>query len=311
MTAAAVLACGCAVSHKTVIKPGSAPQKLLNAGKDDLIARYNQQAQSVTSLNAGVQMKLTAGSAYSGVIEQYHEANGFILAAKPASIRVIGQAPVVSKNVFDMVSDGEMFHIYVPSKNEFIEGPDNLERQASKPIENLRPQHLVDALLWTSLADAAPVLFEEASEGANRYYILTALRTVSDPSATKTAAAGSSDWEISRKIWFDRTTLQISRVENFASGGKVTSDVYYSNWLAAAAPPSSAAAAATAAPAGSGMMYPRRISISRPSDNYQLQIEIKKLTINEPISADHFVLKQPPGTKLIHPDETAKEPQKL
>jgi outer membrane lipoprotein-sorting protein len=310
MMAAAAFVSGCAVSHKTVVKPGDAPGKLLTASKDELVGRYNQQAQAVTSLNATVSMKLTAGSAYSGVIEQYHEVNGFILAAKPASIRVIGQAPVVSKNVFDMVSDGEMFHIYIPSKNEFIEGPDNLVRQASKPIENLRPQHLVDALLWASIAAGIPVLYEEASEAANRFYVLTAIRTAPDQSATKEASAGSSDWEISRKIWFDRTTLQISRVENFASGGKVASDVHYSNWLATAAPSSPGTATASAASAGGEMMYPRQISISRPSDDYQLEIQIKKLTINEPISADHFVLKQPPGTKLIHPDENAKEPQK-
>jgi outer membrane lipoprotein-sorting protein len=309
MTAAAALACGCAVSHKTVVKPGNAPEKLLIATKDELISRYNQQAQSITSLNATVSMKLTAGSAYSGVIEQYHEIKGFILAAKPADIFVIGQAPVVSKDIFTMVSDGDTFHIFIPSKNEFIEGPDNLERQASKPIENLRPQHLVDALLWEPFPAGAPVLYEEASEGANRYYVLTAIRDASNQSATKASTPGSSNWEISRKIWFDRTNLRIARVENFASGGKVASDVHYSNWLATAVPSSAAGETATTAPAGNGM-YPHEISISRPGDDYQLQIEIKKLTIDEPIAADRFVLKQPPGTKLIHPDEDAKEPQK-
>jgi outer membrane lipoprotein-sorting protein len=310
MMAAAALACGCAVSHKTVVKPGNAPEKLLTANKDDLIGRYNQQAQSITSLNAGVSMKLTAGSAYSGVIEQYHEVNGFILAAKPADIRVIGQAPVVSKNIFDMVSDGDMFHIYIPSKNEFIEGPDNLERQASKPIENLRPQHLVDALLWVPIPDGAPVLFEEAGEGANHYYILTAIRDASGQTATNKTAAGSSEWEISRKIWFDRTSLQISRLENFASGGKVASDVRYSNWLATATPANAADGTSSTASTGGGVTYPRQISISRPGDDYQLQIEIKKLAINEPIAADRFVLKQPNGTKLIRADENAKETQK-
>ncbi len=300
------LASGCAVSQKAVVKPGNALTPLLTASKVDLIGRYNKQAQSVTSLNAGVSMKLTAGSAYSGVIEQYHEVNGFILAAKTANIRVIGQAPVVGKNIFDMVSDGDTFHIYIPSKNDFMEGPDNLERQASKPIENLRPQHLVDALLWSPIPDGAPVLFEESSEGSYRYYILTAIRAASGDSATKENASGSSDWEISRKIWFDRTNLQIVRVEHFAPGGKVASDVRYSNWLATTAP-SNTMAPSTATPAASSIMYPRQIAISRPSDDYQLAIEIRKLTINEPISADRFVLKQPPGTKLIHPDENTPE----
>jgi outer membrane lipoprotein-sorting protein len=304
---------GCAVSHKTVVKPADAPAKLLTASKDDLRGRYNQQAQSITSLNAGISMKLTAGSTYSGVIEQYHQVNGFILVAKPANIRVIGQAPVVAKNIFDMVSNGEKFDIYIPSKNEFIEGPDNLTRQASKPIENLRPQHLVDALLWEPIPAGAPVLFEEASEGAGHYYILTAIRATSSEDATNVSAAGSSNWEISRKIWFDRTNLQIARVENFASGGKVTSDVHYSNWLAVAASPGASQASTTATSADSAMAtlsYPHQIVISRPSDNYQLEIEIKKLTVNESIPSDRFVLAQPPGTKLVHPDENTAEAPK-
>jgi outer membrane lipoprotein-sorting protein len=310
LTALAAFADGCAVSQKTLVKPANAPAKLLSASKDDLIGRYNQQAQAVTSLNATVSMKLTAGSAYSGVIEQYHEVNGFLLAAKPASIRVIGQAPVVAKNIFDMVSDGQTFHIYIPSKNEFIEGPDNLTRQASKPIENLRPQHIVDALLWEPIENRSPVLFEEASEDAGRYYILTVIRAASGENATKESTTGSSEWEISSKIWFDRTNLQIARVENFASGGKVDSDVHYSNWLVTAASPSTSNATVATEPASGGMMYPRQISISRPSDDYQLQIEIKKLAINEPISAERFVLAQPPGTKLIHPDENSTEAPK-
>src|SRR6202142_3569342 len=172
----AAICCGCAVSQKTTVKSGEAPAPLQTATKEQLIAAYNKQAAAITSVNATVSMKLTAGSAYSGVIEQYHEVNGFILAARPASIRVIGQAPVVGKNIFDMVSDGSTFSIYIPSKNKFIVGPADLERRAEKPIENLRPQHLVDALFWPVIADQTPVLFEQASEGAARYYILTVVK---------------------------------------------------------------------------------------------------------------------------------------
>ena len=92
---------------------------------------------------------------------------------RPASIRVIGQAPVIGKNIFDMVSDGKTFSIYVPSKNEFLVGAANLERHAEKPIENLRPQHLIDALFWPPIPERVPVLLEEASEENARYYVLT------------------------------------------------------------------------------------------------------------------------------------------
>jgi outer membrane lipoprotein-sorting protein len=46
-------------------------------------------------------------------------------------------------------------------------------------------------------------------------------------------------------------------------------------------------------------MYPRHIVLNRPHDNYQLEIRITKLTLNEPIAADRFQLAQPAGTELI------------
>ncbi len=115
-----LVASGCSVSHKTVVKPSQAPAKLQTATKIQLVDKYNRQADSIYSVNLSVKMKLTGGSNYSGVIEQYHEVSGFMLAAKPANIRVIGQAPVVGKNIFDMVSNGEEFHVFIPSKNDFI-----------------------------------------------------------------------------------------------------------------------------------------------------------------------------------------------
>ena len=295
---AVMLTCafGCAVSQKKVVKPSQAPAPLQTATEEQLRDAYNRQAQAIQSLNAGVTLKLTAGSAYSGVIEQYHEVNGFILAARPASIRVIGQAPVVSKNVFDMVSNGSTFSIYIPSKNKFIVGPANLERRAEKPIENLRPQHLVDAVFWPVITEATPVLLEEGSEGASRFYILTVVRSeVPQPTTGSSDAASTTadqqrssqhstpKWEIARKIWFDRADLRVSRIENFASGGKVASDVAYSNWQTTAA-----------------TSYPWQINITRPSDDYQLQIAVKKLTVNEPIAPDRFSLPQPAGTDLVN-----------
>ena len=292
---------GCAASHKTVVKPGQAPPSAAQtATREQLIERFNHQADSIQTLNAGVAMKLTSGSAYSGVIEQYHEVNGFILAARPSSIRVIGQAPVIGKNIFDMISDGKTFEIYIPSKHKFVVGPVNLKRRSGKPLENLRPQHLSDALLWTPLPQALPVLFEESSESNVRYYVLTVIRRQAggDSSAT-VSAASTTDWEIAEKIWFDRSNLQVTRVEEFGPGGVASSDVRYGDWE----------------PVGD-KFYPRQIDIARPSEDYQLAIHVNKVALNETIAEDRFALKQPPGTDLVRVNEDgtentepAKEPQ--
>jgi outer membrane lipoprotein-sorting protein len=274
---------GCSVNQKKVVKPSEAPAPLLTATRDDLITQYNKQAEAVNSLNASVSMKLAAGSAYSGVIENYREVDGFLLAAKPASIRVIGQAPVVGKNVFDMVSDGQTFRIFIPSKGKFLVGPANLTRPAKKPIENLRPQHLVDALFWAPMVNNRFVLFEEAEEGGSHWYVLTAFV---DSCVGVTMSGSNSiicgDLSITRKVWFDRTNLSIVRVETFAKQGKLVSDAHYSAW----------------APAGD-TNYPRQITIARPSDDYELHITLKKVTLNEPVAPDRFQLAQPPGTELV------------
>jgi hypothetical protein len=302
MAAVVFLAGGCSVSTTHVVKPGEAPGPALTATKADLIARYNQLAAAVTSINAMVSVKLTAGSAYSGVIEQYREVNGFILASKPASIRVIGQAPVVGKNVFDMVSDGQTFSIFISSKNKFLVGRTDVRRPAKKPVENLRPQHLVDALLWKpipyekTLLIAEPVLFEEAEEGGRRYYVLTQFEftlvstEASNVNGMTAYAIGDGIFATARKIWFDRTNLDVARLETYNLHGGVESDVRYSDWQDAGE-----------------KIYPRQISISRPGDDYKLEITIKKLTLNESISADRFVLEQPKGTELVHVGEEAKE----
>ena len=273
---------GCVrVSTKTNV-PTAQVLHSLDATKAELIEKYNKQAAAIQSLNATVTLTPTAGSQYSGVIEQYHEVNGFILATRPANIRVIGQAPVVAKNIFDMVSDGETFRIFIPSKNKFITGPARFEKKADKPIENLRPQHLVDALFWREIPKGAPVIFEEMEDAAGRAYLLTVLRR----------GTGKDDGEgtfiIESNIRFDRSDLNVSEIENFTGDGILTSVSRYSDWQAA----------------GGAAQFPHSITVSRPRDDYKLGIQIKKLALNETIAPERFHLEQPAGSELV---EVGKE----
>ena len=271
---------GCVrVSTKTNV-PAAQVLHSLDASKAELIEKYNKQAAAIQSLNSTVILTPTAGSQYSGVIEQYHEVNGFILAARPAMIRVIGQAPVVAKNIFDMVSDGETFRIYIPSKNKFITGPARFEKKAEKPIENLRPQHLVDALFWREIPAGAPVIFEEMEDAAGRAYLLTVLRR----------GEGEGNFIAVSNIRFDRSDLNVSEIENFTGDGILTSVSHYADWQAAAG----------------AAQFPHSITVSRPRDDYKLGIQIKKLTLNETIAPERFHLEQPAGSELV---QVGKEDQ--
>jgi outer membrane lipoprotein-sorting protein len=288
-----MVAAGCGMK-KTRIVEKKEIRAQMQASEDQLFAAYNGQARAVRSLQATVDLVPSTGSTYSGVIEDYHDVPGFVLAQRPAMVRVIGQAPVVAKNIFDMVSDGQTFRIYIPSKNSFLVGATSLARASKKPIENLRPQHVVDALFWPEIAADATVLFEQFDADPDRYYILTLLRQ-----------GEGGKLEISRKIWFDRADLRVSRLQLYGAAGRLDSDVLYSDWQPLGATP-----AAGSGPAAAQTMFARDIHLWRPQDDYKLEIRILKLTVNEEISADRFELTQPAGTELVHVGEEAAGAQR-
>ena len=287
------LSVGCAVSKKHAVAPAEL-RPALDATSPQLIMAYNEQARAIRTVNAAVRMSPVAGSAYSGVIQEYHDVGGFILAARPEMIRVIGQAPIVAKDIFDMVSDGRVFSVYIPSKKTFLVGSTEVERATKNPIENLRPQHILDALFWPELPAGAPVLFEQFNASPERYYILTLLRPA------------DSGQEIARKIWFNRADLRISRMQIYGPAGRLDSDIAYSDWQAGQNTPATGAAASVSTTAV-GPFFPRQISITRPQQDYELSISVTRVTLNADVPADRFVLPQPPGTQLVRVGEGSPE----
>jgi hypothetical protein len=287
------ISCGCGggkvVTGHIVVPPRVAK----DATREELLEAYNSIARGTKSLNATVELKPIAGSTYSGVIDEYHEVKAFLLAARPTQIRVIGQAPVIGTTVFDMASDGETFRVSIPSKNKFIVGPVGAERASSKPIENLRPQHLVDALLWPEIRKEELVTPREFNDENARYYVLTVLR-------------GGYQVEVLREIWFDRSDLHVARMETFGPKGVLLSDVHLADWQ----PVDSAAGQAAPAAASNGTAsFPRAIRIERPHDDYKLDLQVTKVIMNEEIPPDRFKLEQPEGAELVRVGDATENKQ--
>lgn len=281
------LVCGCG-GHggvtKTTTVPAAQRPVALEADREQLLERYNTLARNLQSLDGIFELKPFAGSAYSGVISEYHDVRAFVLASRPYNIRMIGQVPIAGTTVFDMASDGHEFEVWLPTKSQFLTGPVALNRVSSKPIENLRPQHLVDALLWPEIHKEEITLFEEFNDETGRYYVLTVLR-------------GGYQPEILRKIWYGRANLSFVRLQAYGPKGLLLSDVRYADWQA----PDNAS---TTLPE-----YPRSIGIDRPRDEYRLELTASKVTVNEPITADHFQLQAPTGAEVVHLTNTPESKQ--
>lgn len=290
------LACSCGGTSvkKTSTVPVAARPVVKDATQEELLERYNAYALGVQTVNATVELKPTAGSKYSGVIDEYHEVKAFLLASRPRNIRMIGQVPVVGKTVFDMASDGQSFEVSIPPRNKFLVGSVALERVSAKPIENLRPQHLLEALLWPEIRKEEAVLLEEFNDETARYYVLTVLR-------------GGYKTEILRKVWFDRADLNVARLATYGPKGALLSDVRYSDWEATTA---SSGGAADSAPPGRVSTFPRNIRIDRPHDDYHLDMAVSKIALNEALEADRFKLSPPAGAEIVQVDKAAAEDKK-
>jgi len=277
-TLTAFAGCGGSIKHNTRVPKTEIPV-VKDATREELIEKFNALASTAKSLNATVELQPTAGSKYSGLIQEYHQVKAFLLASRPANIRMIGQAPVISKTIFDMTSDGATFRVSLPTKNKFLVGDIAVERNSAKPLENLRPQHLFDALLWPEIVKGEAVLIEEFNDETARYYVLTVLR-------------GGYTTEIRRKIWFDRADLNVARMQNYGPKGALLSDIRYWDWQPVGDP----AAASTSS-------FPRQLRLDRPHDDYKIELQITKLALNEDLPADRFQLAQPPNSELVRVGE--------
>lgn len=267
-----VTAAGCAVRRTTRIIPALPPPPALEEPTDHLVARITSRSEAVRTLTATVDLEPTTGSIYSGVIKEYHDVKGFILIEKPATIRMIGQAPVVRTNIFDMVSDGEEFRLYIPPKQKFYVGKNASLRPSKSTLENMRPQHILDALLVPPI-DMSREKYsrEESEEAGRRYYVLTVLENTGDP-----------ELSVKRKVWFDRADLEITRLQLYGPQGALLENVRYANHKDL-----------------EGVHYPTRIEIHRPIEDYHLTITILKATFNQPIPPEKFMLKRPADAQLV------------
>lgn len=273
---------GCAVRKVTHPRASEVPIPARLATLGELVAKIDKQANAFRTLSAAVDLEPTAGSVYSGVIKEYHDVKGFILLEKPATIRILGQAPVVRTNIFDMVSNGEEFRLYIPSQQKYFVGNNNFQRRTNNALENLRPQHILQALIVSAIdpQHESPVLEQaERRSQRRRYYAVDVIQLES-----------AGHFVLLRKIWFDRSDLELVRSQYYDADGTCTEDVSYSTFQDF-----------------QGVHYPTHIEIDRPEEDYKLTITIEKATFNEVIPPEKFDLKKPEGAQLV--DLNAAKPQ--
>jgi outer membrane lipoprotein-sorting protein len=236
----------------------------------ELLGRIESQFNAIQNANITADMTPALGTVERSHITEYKDVRGYILFRKPADIRIIGLFPVVRNTAFDMVSNGSTFRLYLPSSNQFVEGQNEIIQPSKTKLENLRPQHFLDAIFVRPFAPNAKVILENFTDEDNAYYILHEVQET-QPGVL----------DLLRTVWFDRVDLRIARQIILDKAGNILTDARYSSWSLF-----------------DTVQFPKHIEINRPQDEYGVVLDVVKMDINKGITDDKFVLNQPAGSTL-------------
>jgi outer membrane lipoprotein-sorting protein len=262
----------CLARRRAFARNGGKPtQPLLVADRSTLVDIIARQYEAIHDFNATVDMVPALGSAEKSKITEYKDVRAFILFRKPGDIRLIGLYPVVRNKAFDMASDGTNFKLYVPARNRFLVGRNEIDQPSENKLENLRPQHFLEALLVRPIdANRDQLLLENFTDEDNAFYVLHVVHV-----------NGGGQLQLDRTVWFNRYNLTMARQLIFDAAGNILTDARYTEWRPE-----------------DNLAFPKHIEINRPHDEYAVVIDIVKMDINKGVSDDKFVLDQPEGTTL-------------
>jgi hypothetical protein len=267
-----------AASHKD---PGARTCSLLDpqpAGAVDdsaLLAAYNGQANRIRSMHVEALMRARAGTEYH-VGEQQREMPVLLDLVRPDLVRVTGAIPSMSSRGFEMASDGKEFRLLIPEngRRRFLVGPADAPAQSENPRENLRPQPIVDALLWRSGKLSRSSEGRVAGSGDRTLKIDLPRARTGDQTA---------------EIEFDLKHATVSSLTVYDVEQTVVSEARYSEWAKIDSSPDEPA----------GGCFPRQIQFLEPAQNYEITLRILRVVFNLDVPKSSFHPSPPKGVPIV------------
>ena len=263
--------------NKTVVAP-----HLMDATLDQLLASIDSRYSAIQSFTAKTDILASTGGAHTGEVKEFPALTSYIILRKPSDLRLLMQKPFVGSRAIDMVSDGKNFRLVLSLlKTSAYEG---LDAPSTKPgkagLDSLRPNIIRDALL---IAPRQPDEFITEAENSR---LLT-------PAKGKQNAVEEPDYDISflrakanqvleiiRVVHISRSTL-LPYQQDLYQNGHIVTTVSYENYQKFGE-----------------IDFPMTININRPIDEYALKITVNKLTLNQKIDDEQFVVTFPEGVTV-------------
>jgi hypothetical protein len=241
-----------------------------------LLDAYNAQVHLIRSLYAAAMVSgETRKDQAAG--KKPEELPGIINMIKPDLVRIRGVLRLNSSRGFEMTSDGHEFSLLVPEDNKkvFLIGPSDAPAKSKIPRENLRPQPFLDALRW--------------QEGK--------LRAVSGVAGPETRTLEielppSRNGARTAKVEFDLRGGVVNSLAAYGDAGQLIYEAKYRDWKEMKTPSEK----------GVTGCFPRDIHLTRPEDDYELNLRITQIALNPDIPTSTFRPSPPRGIPVLHVD---------
>jgi len=298
-----LLLTGCSLLPSTRKLPTpKAPAITQTVTPEELVAHLNRNWEALNTLNLGVDIQASMVKTKEGTATDEPSFPALIYMGKPENLRVFGRVPIIHTELFDMVSDGKEFTLYVPICSKVFKGSDAVETKpvpssdsttpgataspaacsSAKTAQNLRPGFLLDAMAVKGL------------DPADEYYVTADTFTVPDAARKHLLIVpeymlnvvrrkpGSKRLTPLRVITFHRDDLQPYEQDIYDSEGNLETQVTYGLYREF-----------------DSTSYPSTITIKRPLDEFQIVLTVNSVKQNQPLGEGPFQITNiPEGTPV-------------
>jgi outer membrane lipoprotein-sorting protein len=266
-----------------IVQRTQAPEMYRSTSVENLEKIISDRDAAIKTLNAAVLLTASTGGGKEGKVVTYTSFKGYIFVQKPRNLRVILQVPIIGR-ALDMVSNGDTFtlvHATGGHGDVWIQGSNKVTTPSKNGLENLRPPVFFDSLLvpgvptdeYVSLSESTRVLAPQSKHQPaieEPDYLLAVLKK-----------SEGNALHLERLVHFSRVTLLPFEQDIYNDQGEAETIATYDKYQDF-----------------NGVQFPMLIDIKRPIDEYELKLQVTKLTLNQPLENDQFELKIPPGVTV-------------
>jgi len=271
--------CGAVKERRSlVIPPAYAEAK--TATPEEVLSLIDQRYSGIGTLTVSrFEVEFTGGAVEDGYLEKYRKAKGYLVAANPDSAFVNILNPLTNSSVLVMAAEKGSFQVWIPSRNQYVIGHTDLIAHEDNPIYNVRPAHILQAILIEPLPSGAEARFsfEEAQDDTRKYYVLGVFELAED----------SPIMRLRRKIWIERSQMVLAR-QQYYSGPQLLSSIEYGMPVEVA-----------------GKLVSTSVKLERPLERYSIafQFDPASVQLNREIKDGAFKIDQPPGAEVVNVNE--------